>query len=103
MPYVRPIPIVSGGARRGFMPGCTDAGSVDAPSDSRYREGLARLLLAACLLLFAISIGVLVLVLAALGPPGFLGGFAFIASIAFMLIGFGLAFDGFALMARRQV
>jgi hypothetical protein len=75
---------------------------MDTVSESRYREGLARLVLAACLLLFATSLGVLFLGAAALGPPGLFGGFIFITSFAFTIVGFGLAFDGFALMTRHQ-
>ena len=71
--------------------------------ESRYQEGLARLVLAACLLLFATCLGVLFLGLAALGPPGLFGGLLFIASFAFMLVGLGLAFDGFGLMTRHYV
>lgn len=68
-----------------------------------YREGLARLLLATCLLLFAVAMGVLFLGAAALGPPGLLGGLTFVVSFAFSLVGFGLALDGFAVMTRRHV
>jgi hypothetical protein len=32
-----------------------------------------------------------------------LGGFIFTTSFAFTIVGFGLAFDGFALMTRHQV
>lgn len=71
--------------------------------DRNYREGLARLVLAACLLLFAISLGILFLGTAALGPPGLFGGLIFITSFAFALVGFGLAVNGFGLMTRRQV
>jgi hypothetical protein len=71
--------------------------------DPRYREGLARLLFAAFLLLFAISLGILFLAVLALGGyPGLLGFFMFIASFVFMLVGAGLAFDGFRLMTRPQ-
>lgn len=75
---------------------------MELPSDPRYREGLARLLLAACLLLFAIALGILFLATAALGSPGLLGGLVYILSFAFLLIGFGLAFDGFRLMSRSH-
>jgi hypothetical protein len=75
---------------------------MDAPVDHTYREGLARLLLAACLLLFASSLGILFIGTAALGPPGLFGGLIFITSFAFVLIGFGLAVNGFGLMTRRQ-
>ena len=76
---------------------------MDTSPESRYREGLARLVFAACLLLFATCLGVLFLGLAALGPPGLFGGLLFITSFAFMLVGIGLAFDGFGLMTRHHV
>jgi hypothetical protein len=59
---------------------------MDTALESRYREGLARLVFAACLLLFATCLGVLFLGLAALGPPGLFGGLLFITSFAFTLV-----------------
>jgi hypothetical protein len=76
---------------------------MDTAPESWYREGLALLVFAACLLLFATCLGVLFLGLAALGPPGLFGGSLFIMSFAFMLVGHGLAFDGFGLMTRHHV
>ena len=76
---------------------------MDTALESRYREGLARLVFAACLLLFATCLGVLFLGLAALGPPGLFGGLLFFTSFAFTLVGLGLAFDGFGLMTRHHV
>jgi len=76
---------------------------MDTALESRYREGLARLVFAACLLLFATCLGVLFLGLAALGPPRLFSGLIFITSFAFTLVGLGLAFDGFGLMTRRHV
>jgi len=43
---------------------------MDTALESRYREGLARLVFAACLLLFATCLGVLFLGLAPLDRPG---------------------------------
>jgi hypothetical protein len=74
---------------------------MDTASDPPYREGLARLVLAACLLLFAISLGILFLAIAALGPPGLFGGLMLITSFAFTLIGLGLAFEAFNLMTHH--
>lgn len=69
--------------------------------DLVYREGVARLLLGACLLLFAIFLGIFFLASAALGPPGLLG-LSIVASLAFALLGLALAMDGFSRMSRSH-
>ena len=76
---------------------------MDAAADSRYREGLARVLLAACFLLFATSLGVLFFGTIATQPGSLFAASLYILSFIFSLIGLGVAMDGFSRMTRRQV
>lgn len=75
---------------------------MDAAPDSRYREGLAGVLLGACFLLFAISAGVLVLATNATQPASLLGAARYILSFFVSLIGLGIAVDGFRRMTQRH-
>lgn len=75
---------------------------MDAVPDSRYRDGLARGLLAACLLLFGTSSGVLFLATNATQPARLFAASLYIPSFVFALIGLGVAVDGFRRMTRRQ-
>ncbi len=71
-------------------------------TDSRYREGVARALFGASLLLFAVFLGIMFLATALLGPPGILGALALFASVPLGLLGILLAGDGYARMSRAH-
>ena len=75
---------------------------MDAGPDSGYRQGLARLLFAACLLLFATCSGVLFLATIDSQLAGLFATSLYILSFVFALIGLGVALDGFRQMTRHQ-
>ncbi|MGI0150167.1 MAG: hypothetical protein ACREDF_11635 [Thermoplasmata archaeon] len=75
---------------------------MDAAPDRGIREGLARVLVAACLLPFATSFGVLFLATSVTQTASLFAGSLYILSFIFSLIGLGIAMDGFRRMTRRH-
>jgi len=75
---------------------------MDAPPELRDRDGIARLLFAACFLPFAIATGVLFLGTVVSQPGGLLAAASYILSFIFALVGLGVGVDGSRRMTRRQ-
>lgn len=77
---------------------------MEVSADPRYREGLARLLLGICLLLFAIASGVLSLATAIVSSSGvsLFGYGLYLVTFVFAIIGLAVGMEGYNRMSTRQ-